>query len=258
MGKLNINDVFGGVWTTVKKHSPEILTGIGVAGAITSTVLAVKATPKALALIEEKKEEAEVDKLTPVDLVKTTWKCYIPAAATGTASVMCIIGACSVNVRRNAALLAAYALSDSTLREYKEKVVETFGEEKEREVRDNIAKSRIESNPVSEQEVIITNMGNSLCYDILSGRYFYSSADKIKRACNMVNERMLNQEYISLNDFYEEIGLDHTKLGEDLGWNISQGLFTVEFSTQLTDNEVPCLVIDYDRMPIYNFDRTWM
>lgn len=95
--------------TAIKKHSPEILTGIGIAGMITTTVMAVRATPKALILIEERKEEIGAEKLEAMDMVKTAWACYIPAAITGTLSVACLIGASSVNARRNAALATAYA-----------------------------------------------------------------------------------------------------------------------------------------------------
>ena len=62
------------VWT--QKHSPEILIGIGVTGMITTTLLAVKATPRALDLIALEKEELKVDKLTTVETIRATWKLY--------------------------------------------------------------------------------------------------------------------------------------------------------------------------------------
>lgn len=224
---------------------------------ITTTVLAVRATPKALMLVEEKKREEELDDLTPVETVKTTWKCYIPAAVTGSISVLCLIGASSVNARRNTALATAYSLSETAMREYKNKVVETIGENKEREVRDAVAKDRIERDPVTTHEVIVTGAGNTLCYDILSGRYFYSNVDKVNRSINAVNERLLDQSYVSLNDLFYELGLDNTKLGNELGWTIQQGLIRVDFSSQLSTDGTPCLVLDYDRMPAYDFDR-WL
>ena len=156
--------------TSIKKHSPEILTGIGIAGMITTTVMAVRATPKALILIEERKEEIGVNQLEAVDLIKTTWMCYVPAALTGTLSIACLIGASSVNVRRNAALATAYTLSESALKDYQEKVIEMFGEKKNEAVKDAIAKDKVEKNPVVTREVIITEKGNTLCYDAVSGR----------------------------------------------------------------------------------------
>lgn len=238
-----------------KKHSPEILTGIGVAGMITTVVMAVKATPKALILIEEKKEEEGVDKLPALETVKAAWACYIPATIIGGMSVFCLVGASSANLRRNAALATAYTLSESALKEYQEKVVETIGEKKEQSVRDAIAKDRIDKNPVANREVIITERGNTLCYDVISGRYFKSDIDKLKKAENELNRQMRDDMYISLNEFYYEIGLNNTKLGDDLGWNIDSGYIELNFSSQLTDDGTPCLVIDYQVAPRYDYSK---
>lgn len=101
MPKQSLASVAKGVRTAMKKHSPEILTGIGIAGMITTTVMAVKATPKALILLEEKKDELDTDRLEPKDIIKTAWPCYIPAAVVGSISVFCLIGASSTNLRRN-------------------------------------------------------------------------------------------------------------------------------------------------------------
>lgn len=95
MPKQSLASIAKGVRTAMKKHSPEILTGIGIAGMITTTVMAVKATPKALILLEEKKDELDTDRLEPKDIVKTAWPCYIPAAVVGSISVFCLIGASS-------------------------------------------------------------------------------------------------------------------------------------------------------------------
>jgi len=253
MGKLNLSNIVKDVRTAMKKHSPEILTGIGIAGMITSTVMAVRATPKAIKLIEEEKDRQNIEKLKPLDIIKTTWTCYIPAAITGGLSVICLIGASSVNARRNAALATAYTLSESALKEYQEKVIETIGEKKEQTVRDAIAKDRIDKNPVSSREVIITEKGNTLCYDAISGRYFKSDIDKLKKVENELNRRMRDEMYISLNEFYYEIGLNPISIGDDIGWNIDRGYIELNFSSQLTDDGNPCLVIDYQVTPRYDY-----
>lgn len=255
MNKPNLSKIAKGIRMSISKHSPEILTGIGIAGMVTTTVMAVRATPKALILIEDKKAENDVDKLTPVETIKATWTCYIPAAITGCLSIFCLIGASSVNARRNAALATAYTLSESALKEYQGKVIETIGEKKEQFVRDAIAKDRIDKNPVSSREVIITEKGNTLCYDAISGRYFKSDIDKLKKAENELNRRMRDEMYISLNEFYYEIGLNPTKIGDDLGWNIDHGYIELNFSSQLTDDGNPCLVIDYQVAPRYEYNR---
>lgn len=251
--KKEIAKSFLSLKTAIKKHSPEILTGIGIAGMITTTVMAVRATPKALILIEERKEEIGAEKLEAMDMVKTTWACYIPAAITGTLSVACLIGASSVNARRNAALATAYTLSESALKDYQGKVIEMFGEKKNEAVKDAVAKDKVEKNPVVTREVIITEKGNTLCYDAISGRYFKSDIEKIKKAECELNRQMLDDMYVSLNDFYYEIGLDSVKLGDKLGWNVDSGYIDLSFSSQLASDGTPCLVIDYSVAPRYDY-----
>ena len=251
--KKEITKSFLSLKTAIKKHSPEILTGIGIAGMITTTVMAVRATPKALILIEERKEEIGAEKLEAMDMVKTTWACYIPAAITGTLSVACLIGASSVNARRNAALATAYTLSESALKDYQGKVIEMFGEKKNEAVKDAVAKDKVEKNPVVTIEVIITEKGNTLCYDAISGRYFKSDIEKIKKAECELNRQMLDDMYVSLNDFYYEIGLDSVKLGDELGWNVDSGYIDLSFSSQLASDGTPCLVIDYSVAPRYDY-----
>lgn len=254
MHKPNLANLMSNTRQFVSKRSPEILTGIGIAGMITTTVLAVRATPKALQLIEEKKNDDWVDELSPLEVVKTAWKPYVPAAVTGITSVVCLIGASSVNAKRNAALATAYKLSETALTEYREKVIETIGEKKEKTVRDKVAEERVKKNPVSKSEVIVTNNGTTLCFDPISARYFKSSIDKIKRAENELNKQMLHDisGYVSLNDFYDELGLDHTSVGDEFGWNVDR-LIDISFSSQLNDNGEPSVVLDYLVAPKYDF-----
>lgn len=270
--KPNLSRIARGVRTAMKKHSPEILTGIGIAGTITTTVMAVRATPKALKLLKEAEERYlasstsyaskgdwvdnegnQVQIFKPWEKVRIAWKCYIPAAITGGLSIACLIGASSVNVRRNAALATAYTLSESALKEYQEKVIETIGDKKEQAVRDAVAKDKIDQNPVTNREVIITERGNTLCYDVISGRYFKSDIDKLKKAENELNRQMRDGMYISLNEFYYEIGLNSTSIGDDLGWDIDNGYIDLNFSSQLADDGTPCLVINYQVAPKYNY-----
>lgn len=239
----------------LNKRSPEILTGIGITGMITTTVLAVKATPKALMLIEEKKEELDVDCLTPVETVKVAWKPYIPAAVTCVASASCLIGASAVCTKRNAALATAYAISEKTLTRYRDKVIDTIGEKKEKEIREEIAQDEVNKKPVSNTQVIVTSKGDTLCMDSISGRYFKSDIDTIRKIVNELNRQMTHQNYISLNEFYYELGLDPIKNGDRLGWNLDDGLIELDFSTCLAENDKPCVVVDYMISPRYEFDK---
>lgn len=259
MANLSLSKIAKDVGFVLRKHGPEILTGFGIAGMITTTVLAVKVTPKALKLMDEAKqrkiEENEDGVLTPVEVVKETWKCYIPAAVTGVASVACLVGASSVHIRRNAALATAYKLSETALTEYKEKVVETIGERKEKKIREEVAKDKLDKNPVTKQEVIITERGNTLCLDTLSKRYFKSDINEIKKAENELNKELLHNMYISLNEFYDKLGLSHTSIGDDLGWNCDNGLVELDLSSLIAEDGTPCLVIGYSIAPRYDYSK---
>lgn len=237
------------------KHSPEILTGIGIAGMITTTIMAVKATPKALDLLEEVKNETngEDKKIVGKTIVTKVAPVYIPATITGCFSIACLIGASSVNVKRNAALATAYSLSESALKEYQTKVVETIGEKKEQAVRDAIAKDTINKNPVTNTEVFITTKGDTLCYDSISGRYFTSDIEKLRKIENELNRKLMSEMYISLNELYYEIGLRCTDQGNELGFNIDDGLIDFQFSAQITDDNRPCIVIGYRIGPRYGY-----
>lgn len=261
MNKPNIKGLLKTAQLTLGKHSPQILTGIGVAGMVTTTVLAVKATPKALKLIEEADEQKLADtnyerETNLVEKAAVTWKVYLPAYLTGAASVVCLIGACSVNTRRMAAIATAYKLSETALSEYKDAVIETIGEKKAKAVNDKVAEKKIESNPVSKNEVIVTGKGTALCYDTLSGRYFQSDMNTIKKAENELNLYLREENFISLNSLYDMLNLEHTKFGEELGWNIDKhGYVDIEVSAQIADSQEPCLVLDFSSMPVYEYWR---
>lgn len=255
MGKLSLKNMASDIKTTMVKNAPGILVGVGIVGMAGTTVLAVRATPKAITLIEAKKRELDVDSLTPIETVKTTWKCYIPAAVTGVMSTACLIGASSVSARRNAALATAYNLTRVALNDYKEAVVETIGEKKEQVVRDTVAKNRIEKDPVKTTEVIVTERGTTLCYDAVFGRYFRSDIDTIKRAVNELNRSIVSSMYASLNEFYDEIGLPPIEIGDKLGWNVDDGQIEVEFSSQLAADGTPCLVISFNVAPNYGYSN---
>lgn len=253
MAKFNLAQFVRSARKTIAKHSPEILTGIGLVGMGVTVVLTAKGTVKAVKILES--ERSYNDSLTKVEVVKKTWKCYIPAAATGITSMACLVGASSANARRNAALATAYNISKATLSEYKDKVIETIGEKKEKEIKENIAQDKLNKNPISNSKVVVTEKGNTLCYDGVFGRYFMSDKYAIKDAMNNINRQIVNDMYASLNDFYDELGLPPVDIGYDLGWNIDDKRLDVEFDYGRADNDDPCLVIGFNVAPKYNYNK---
>lgn len=237
---------------SAKKHSPEILVGLGITGMVSAVVFAVHATPKAMVLLEEKKQELGVEKLDAKEIIKTAAPVYIPTMASFAVSTACIIGASHENARRNAALTAAYTLSETTLKTYRDKVLETVGEEKEREIRQAAA---IEQQAkTSEEKTVIVERGNAgrlKCYETLSGRYFVSSKTLIDKAVNELNRQMMSDCTVSLNDWYDLLGLDQVRAGDLLGWDVDRGFVETCYSSRLDEEGEPCLVLHYVEPPHY-------
>lgn len=250
MNKGTATSALKGFTKVLRKHSPGILTGIGIAGMVIAAITAVKVTPKALQLIDEK-EIKDGKRLTSSEVVKTTWKCYIPAVVTGVCSIGCIIGGSAVNARRNAALATAYTISMSDLSAYKRKALEVVGVKKEQEICDAVAQEKMEQAHVEDRKIIITGMGETPCYDPLTDRYFKSDMEALRRAENNLNKRMRDEIHIMLNEFFTEIGLDECEVGDRLGWDIDKGYIELCFSSHLDKNGVPCLVLGHRNPPHY-------
>lgn len=227
-----------------KKHSPELLIGLGVAGFIGTVVMAVKATPKALEILETE-EKIKGEPLTKKEVVKATYKCYIPSFVTGASAIACIFGGTRTSVKRNAALAAAYTASEQSMKLYREKVAETIGEKKEKLVRDEVSKEMIKQNPPQSNQVIITPKGKTLCYDPLSDRYFEGDIEAIKRGIEQLNKLLRNEMSVNVNDYYANIGLPQNTLGDLVEWTVDED-YPIEphYSSQLTEDDRPCFVIN--------------
>ena len=255
MAKPNLSNFFKSVRTKADQYSPEILMAMGLTSMVTTIVLTARATPKVMALIEEKKEEEGKDKLTPVETIKTVWKPCVPVALSAGFATACFIGSNSVHSHRNAALATAYKISETAFTEYKEKVIETIGEKKEQAVKDKVAEEQVKKNEPSKSTVIVTGKGSTRVLDAAFGRVFASDIESIKRAVNELNRRMRSEMYISLNEFYNELGLDSVEMGDDLGWNIDNGYIDIDFSAQLDEDGTPIIVMMYQVAPRYDFSK---
>lgn len=203
------------------QKSPLICTCLGAAGVIATAVLAVKATPKALQLIEQAGCEKGSDDnpimdmehtaLTPIETVKVAWKCYIPAAATGLATIALIFGANSLSKKQQATLISAYALLDQTYREYKNKVKEVLGEESEQKVEDAIAEEKVSDLCPAD--------GKLLFYEPNYGQGFERTMLEVQDAEYRLNQKFAVEGEASLNDFFELLGLNKTDTGDMIGWS---------------------------------------
>lgn len=237
----------------IKKNASTILTCIGGAGVVATSVMAVKATPKAMKLIEKKKEEKGED-LTIVETVKTAGMPYVPAVITGAATIACIFGANALNKRQQAALMSAYALLDNSYKEYKKKVDELYGEGSDQEIRDELAKDKYEETEVSD--------GKRLFYDEFSERYFESTTEDVLRAEYNINRDLSEGGGVFLNEFYEYLGLDTVDYGDYLGWSSCELIEStwycwIEFDHRkvVMDDGLECTIISMHFEPTFDFEN---
>lgn len=236
----------------IQDNSPTILTGVAVAGTVATALLTGKAAVKADRFLEQQSYIQQTDFDTK-EVVRMTWKLYIPAAGVGTLTVASIIMANRIGNRRAAALAAAYAISEKAMAEYKEKVIERVGEKKEQQFRDEIAQDQVNRTQGSNA-VVLVGYGDILCFDAYSGRYFQSSVETIKKAENDLNHRILNDMYASLTDWYNLLGLAPIEVSDEVGWNVDK-LLEISLSSVLSDDNRPCLSVNFNVTPVRDYYR---
>ena len=247
---------FGKAALKLKKHSPEILMGIGIAGTVTSTVLACKATLKINDILEAKNrtveaihdclEEGRLD-YTEEDSKKDLTivysqtgikiaKLYAPAVAIGLASIGCIVTGHRILNKRNVALAAAYTVVDKSFKEYRGRVVERFGEAIDKELRYNIKAKEIEKIVVDEngnetvkKEIVQVVDGDSVTGHSEYARFFDEGCPDwrkdsefnlmfLRRQQDWANEKLKSKGYLFLNEVYDMLGIQKTQAGQVVGW----------------------------------------
>lgn len=253
--------LFDNLKTYVKKEAPKLLTGFAIGGLIGSVIAAWKAGPKAKKILEERRrdlqdvkpDDKEAKRAVTKETVKKMIPVVLPTFVMVLATGACIIGSHTVSSKRLAVLSAAYAISEKTVGELNDKMVEVLGEKKTRAVKDAIIQDKVGSTPKDELGNIIVP-GNSTvwCKDLYSGRMFRSNAERIKQAIVALSYDLVSDMYVSLNDLYDKIDspdLPRIPLGDDVGWNIDNvrdGKLPIVVSALLTDDGQPCLCVEYD------------
>ena len=242
----------------VKKNGSTILTCVGGAGVVATSVMAAKATPKVLMLLDNAREE-KGDNLTKFESFIIAGHAYIPAIIVGASTIACIFGANILNKRTQATLMSAYALLDNSYKEYKKKVDEVYGVEAGKNIRAEIAKDKYTND-------IISLDNKELFYDFYSGRYFESTKETVIQAQYEINRALIVNNSVSLNEYYEILGLERKAEYELVGWSCSQieemyGHPWIEFDHEETTIDegsdysegLKCTIIYFPIEPVMNY-----
>jgi len=233
--------------SVLKHNSPAILTAFGISGVVTTAYLTGKASFDACDTIRDHEAEHGIPD-TRKELFKTraelVWPSYIPAGLSGAITIACIASAARVGSRRTAAITAAYSISDRAFAEYREKVVERLGENKEKAIRGEIAQDTINKNP-PRQDIIVSGIGATLTLETYTGRYFSSDMESLRKAQNTINAQLNSQNEATLSDLYYLIGLPDTSESARLGWDVDR-LLDLEFLAVMTEDGRPCMAFNYN------------
>lgn len=231
----------------VVKHSPEILMGLGIAGVITSTVLACRSTLKVKEILDYKEENmnnikevlaegredyTEEDARKDKTIIMTTtairlMKLYVPSVIIGAGSIACLLESHNVMRNRNAGLAAALAATTESFKQYRERVTEKYGDEVDKEMRYGIKKEKKEKDGKKTKEEIVVGCDEKE----LSGYARYFNENNInwsddpqfnlmflRQNQNWANDKLISQGYLYLNDVYEALGFPKSKAGQVVGW----------------------------------------
>lgn len=239
----------------IKRNASTILTCAGGAGVVATAVMAVKATPKAMTLLENAKKE-KGEELTKMEVVKVAGPSYIPAVITGVSTIACIFGANVLSKRQQAAIVSAYALLDNTYKDYQKKVEELYGEDANDTVKAEIAKDKY-----VEEEIELQDDNKQLFYDEFSGRYFESTTEDVIKAEYNLNRKLADWYGVYLNEFYEMLGIEPVDYGDHLGWNSAEVYDTqwsnwIDFNHKKVtmDDGLECYILSWSVDPTFGFE----
>ena len=226
----------------MKRHSSTILTFVGGAGVVATAILSAKATPKALLLLEEAQKEKGC-KLTPLETVKVAWKPYLPATVMGCSTIACIFGANYLSIKNQASLMSAYALLDSSYREYQNKVKDTNSEHTDINVKQEVINSKWDND-------IMIHDDKTLFFDYQSMQFFESDMKDVMQAECEFREILDERGYACLNEYYDLLGIPRVDYGYQLGWfaienNDPYNCHELEFEYEkiIVGNNQECFVI---------------
>lgn len=238
----------------IKRNASTILTCAGGIGVVVTAVLAAKAAPKANKRLE-RAEEKKGENLSKTEKFKIATPAYIPTIVAGAATITCIFGANILNKRTQAALVSAYALIDTSYKEYKNKLKELYGEEAHEKIVEAIAIERTEDIYIHSECLcngcdLTSEDGcgdDVLFYDEFTGRYFESTIEKVIVAEYHLNRNFTLRGYAVLNEFFEFLGLPTTDYGSVVGWAVNDDeLYWIDFNHRKVtmDDGLECYIIE--------------
>lgn len=242
---MNINGLLKQGGQMLKANAPEILTAIGVTGVATTAYLAARGAVKATHKTESDAPYQTLDRQDKIKRIKKVAPCYAPAVAAGAVTVAAVVCSHKVSTQRIAVATTAASLATQQLTEYRAKVVEQLGKKKDEAVRASVAQDKVDRSDKKSATPMLVGTGMGLAFEEHTGRPFQCDMETLRKVENKINQMRLSQRYVTLDDFYYEIGLQPTTNSGNWGWDQEGGMLELLFSGVLVDDK-PCMAFAYN------------
>lgn len=237
------------VKTWVNHHGNDIFLGLGIAFGVSAIGLAIHGTIKAVRLVDEKKKE-KGESLTKKEILQTVWKCYIPTAIAEGLFIGCSLKSGAVSNKAIAAATAVAKVTQENLSNLEQATKDIVGEKKAKRIEEQAAQVYLDKHPMNGRNPIETGKGDTRFIDSWHGAAFRSSINHVESCKNRVNEMINAGDAVSLNDWFDLLGIQPDKAGYNEGWSAdTTGLLEVYFDPGVWTDGEPCFVIKYHVEP---------
>ena len=258
---MDLKNQAKGFWSS---NGGTVLSVTSVLLSLAATGSAVISTSKAIEDIKEAeqkkyedyiskgpKDDSSYEGLTKMEIVKACWKRYIVTGICQAGSIACAVGAGihNKNAVNNAIMSSQIPLAYMKI--FEEKVAQEISSEKLSKIRSEAAAEVIRKDPPKKQLVISDNDDIAWFKDDFSKRYFKCNTVTLERVKNEINNIMLNEGFVSLNEYYIKLDLDPIELGWDIGWvaTIPGELMNFHIDYTALENGTPCGLIIFSPPP---------
>ena len=251
---MSLMDISHNSTKLIHEKAPLIFLGTGIGFGVATVVFGIAATPKAYDIYKGIKEDENLYELDKKEVVKREVTeivpLYLPMAITGVASVSCLIASYNIHANRLAAMTTLYSVTARQLASYRNRIREELGNRKA-----DILEAKADGDVMREHEIDIDpglkQDGDMLCYDWLSGRYFYASPARIDAVENVLNRRLIQEMFINLNEMYDEFEISRIGIGDELGWTLDDEMISFTKTYDTAENGEVCLMLKCNVSPRY-------
>jgi hypothetical protein len=232
----------------LRKHGPSLLAAAGIAGFFGAVFMVAKAAPVARDILDDMPEDAST-----MDKVRAVAPNYIPTVGVMLISTSCIMMSTRLLRSRYAGLLALYSVTEKAMERWQEAALKEVGPKKVDKIKDRVIDPNEDPKPIPP--AILVDEGGVLFKDSWSGRYFkLDSVNTVRTVVNNLNDQILKGDWIALNHFYYELGLEPVQEGDEVGWVSYHSLIDVDYGSFIKDDRA-VITITFNESPRrYEYD----